>query len=96
MALVLGVGVGTFLVVLFFIALLAIWTLSVPCSANDKILARLISTVLIGIAIALLFAAPKESIVTVASQEEHVSTLTLSANPTRSAPLMHIHQKLAN
>lgn len=61
------------MVVFFVVALLLIWTLSIPCGANDKILTRLISSVLVGIAFTLILMAPRESLYPVSEQEDHVS-----------------------
>lgn len=59
--LVLGMGVGTFIIGFFAILILFVFIFSAPCSKTEKILWRTITIAIFGIIILILIFAEKES-----------------------------------
>lgn len=69
--LVLGMGVGTFIVLFFTIALTTVFIMSTPCNPNDKILSRIISFAVFGIIVLILFFAPRSNKFSYSIYEPH-------------------------
>ena len=59
--LVLGMGAGTFTIIVLSVALAVIWGFSVACELKKKIAFRSISTILYGVIFIILVFSPRES-----------------------------------
>lgn len=78
-SLVFGImGVGTFLLFFFFLVLIAVCVFSSPCSAQDKVIARAVTSILFAIVFLVLIFADHQSQFALSGYEQQVHLLLYS------------------
>ena len=77
-SLVLGMGVGTFTIIVLSIALTIVWCLSMPCQLQSKLAWRAMSTTVFAVVFLILLFAPRESLYGNEGAEVEVSPYLLS------------------